>query len=49
MSNVPVIAFGPNEESFYVGLGMSYFAPNMPPSMQSTINKWPAIQIKWLR
>ncbi|TFK33292.1 hypothetical protein BDQ12DRAFT_727923 [Crucibulum laeve] len=45
---IPVICFGPNPETFYVGCGVRYYAPNMPPSILNSLNKFPAIQIKWM-
>ncbi|KAH9484833.1 hypothetical protein JR316_0001735 [Psilocybe cubensis] len=48
MSDIPVIAFGPRPDIYYIGLGMRYYAPGMPASAQGTISKWPAIQIKWM-
>ncbi|TFK33291.1 hypothetical protein BDQ12DRAFT_670400 [Crucibulum laeve] len=48
MSNIPVICFGPNTDTFYIGCGMRYYAQNMPPTISNTLKKLPAIQIKWM-
>ncbi|TFK33290.1 hypothetical protein BDQ12DRAFT_670399 [Crucibulum laeve] len=48
MSAIPVICFGPNPGTFYVGCGIRYHASNMPPSILNTISKLPAIHIKWM-
>ncbi|KAH9484835.1 hypothetical protein JR316_0001737 [Psilocybe cubensis] len=48
MANVPVIAFGPNPDIYYIGLGLRYYMSGMPASVQNTIQKWPAMQLKWM-
>lgn len=49
MANIPIIAFGPNSMTYFIGLGTRYHSVGMPPSIANTVKKWPATQMMWMR
>ncbi|KAF5325109.1 hypothetical protein D9619_009669 [Psilocybe cf. subviscida] len=48
MTPVPIIAFGPTPDSYFIGVGMRYYSVGMPDSLAPTANKLPAIQMGWM-
>lgn len=46
---MPVIAFGPSPATYFVAVGMKYYAVGMPDSVRSTASKWPAPEMRWMR
>lgn len=49
MSNpIPIICFGANEESYYIGVRTSFVAPNMPEALVETANKIAPMRIKYV-
>lgn len=47
---VPVVAFGKSEESFYIGCGLRYYAPNVSPLLSKRAGgELPAVAMRWLR
>ncbi|KAF5325110.1 hypothetical protein D9619_009668 [Psilocybe cf. subviscida] len=44
----PIIVFGPTPGTYFVGVGMKYYAVGMPDSITSTASKWPAVQMRWM-